>query len=102
MIYICIVIRYIIMVLAQKIFSKLKKTAIKTSIVIRKLLVVFFDNNPKDGPAVDETFTEERGIDFVITTYGLHSAEYRQLVQTLWLIQSFGGDELDFDDLEVD
>jgi len=90
------------MLLTQLILLKLKRTAIKVSIAIRKLLLVFFDNNPKDGLAADEPFTEERGIDFVITTYGLHSAQYKQLVQTLRLIQSFGGDEMGFEDLDVD
>jgi hypothetical protein len=76
----------------------------KQFIFLKKLLAVigFFGTKTKDDSAVDETFTEDRGIDFVITTYGLHSAEYKRLVQTLRLIQSFGGDEMNFDDLEVD
>ena len=71
-------------------------------IFLKKLLTIVGLFGTKDGLAADETFTEERGIDFIITTYGLHSAEYRQLVQTLRLIQSFGGDEMGFDDLDED
>lgn len=70
--------------------------------ILLKKLFGLFGIKTKDDPAVDETFTEDRGIDFVITTYGLHSAEYKKLVQTLRLIQSFGGDEMNFDDLDED
>ncbi|WP_379089740.1 hypothetical protein [Pedobacter sp. UC225_65] len=70
--------------------------------IFLKKLFGLFGIKAKDGLAADETFTEERGIDFVITTYGLHSAQYKQLVQTLRLIQSFGGDEMGFEVLNVD
>lgn len=71
-------------------------------LIFLKKLFGLFGIKAKYGFAVGETFTEDRGIDFVITTYGLHSAQYKQLVQTLWLIQSYEGEEMDLDDLDID
>ncbi len=52
----------------------------------------------------NETFTTDRGINFIITTYGLQSPQYKQLVKTLLRQQSYSGRTIDeeLENLSID